>query len=103
MAYTPHGHYIEGTNPEGKPENVARCGGPRICIKCANAIADWWMDEAKRTDPRSVPAQLQELSHNQGTLFKVYDALKDAGLTKQQSIDAINLMQNYGIYFREAA
>lgn len=103
MAHTPHGHHIEGTVLEERPENVARCGGPRICLKCANAVADWWKDEAKRTDPRSIPAQLQELTHSQGTLFKVYDALKAAGLTQQQSVDAINQMQNNGIYFREAA
>lgn len=103
MAFTPHGHQIEGTDVEERPVNVARCGGPRVCIKCANAIAAWWEDEAKRTDPRSVSLQLQELTHSQGTMFKVYDALKDVGLTKQQAIDAISSMQNNGIYFREAA
>lgn len=44
----------------------------------------------------------QQLTHNEGTLRKVYDALGRAGLTEQQSIDAINDMQNNGLYFREA-
>lgn len=42
-----------------------------------------------------------ELSHNEGTLRKVYNALQRAGLTYQQSMDCINDMQNNNIYFRE--
>lgn len=44
-----------------------------------------------------------ELTHNEGTLRKVYQALWEAGLDDKQCIDTINRMQNAGIYFREAA
>jgi hypothetical protein len=44
-----------------------------------------------------------ELVVTEGTLFKVYDALRRAGLSEQQVTDAITDMQNHGIYFREAA
>lgn len=44
-----------------------------------------------------------ELTHNEGTMRKVYDALERAGLTYQQSIDCISDMQNNGLYFREAS
>lgn len=38
---------------------------------------------------------------NENTLFKVYDVLRAAGLTEEQSREAINEMQNKGILFRE--
>lgn len=37
----------------------------------------------------------------ENTLFKVYDSLRAAGLTEEQSREAINDMQNKGILFRE--
>jgi hypothetical protein len=35
MAYTTHGHHINGTSKENEPENKARCGGPNMCAKCS--------------------------------------------------------------------
>lgn len=39
--------------------------------------------------------------HGEETLGKVYTVLKNMGLDDQQTIDAVNEMQNAGIYFRE--
>lgn len=39
--------------------------------------------------------------HDDQTMTKVYQALIDTGLIEQQAMDAINSMQNAGIYFRE--
>jgi len=44
-----------------------------------------------------------DLTHDEGTLRKVYDALEAAGMNNDQAIHAITNMQNAGIYFREAA
>lgn len=33
--YTSHGHPIEGLIQLGTPETVARCGGPALCVPCA--------------------------------------------------------------------
>jgi len=38
---------------------------------------------------------------NEDTLHKVYAALEEAGLSKEQSLNAVNQMQNKGILFRE--
>lgn len=35
MAYTTHGHHIPGTTKEGRPDKVARCGGPGLCKTCS--------------------------------------------------------------------
>lgn len=35
------------------------------------------------------------------TLFKVFRALIESGLTEKQALSAINQMQNVGILFRE--
>ena len=40
-------------------------------------------------------------SYNEGTLFKVHDALLDSGLSSLQIKEAINSLQNSGILFRE--
>lgn len=40
-------------------------------------------------------------SYDENTLRKVYDALDHAGLTPEQSIDAVIALQNKGILFRE--
>lgn len=32
--YTRHGHHITGTDTIGKPNLVARCGGPGLCPDC---------------------------------------------------------------------
>lgn len=39
MAYTAHGHHIPGTDEKGKPEEVARCGGLRLCGQCKREAA----------------------------------------------------------------
>lgn len=42
MAYTTHGHHIEGS-PETtpRPTVVARCGGPKLCTGCAQEVSNW--------------------------------------------------------------
>lgn len=41
MAYTTHGHHIDGTVRDTEhPQAVARCGGPGLCQQCsADALA----------------------------------------------------------------
>lgn len=39
--------------------------------------------------------------HDDQTMAKVYDGLRDAGLTIQQALSAVNSMQNKGVLFRE--
>lgn len=39
--------------------------------------------------------------HDEETLFKTRNALREANLTETQIDDAISSMQNYGILFRE--
>lgn len=41
------------------------------------------------------------LGYDENTLFKIFDALKAAGLSTVQTRDCITDMQNRGIYFRE--
>lgn len=41
------------------------------------------------------------LSFTENTLFKVYDVLRNYGLSEEVSRDIINDMQNKGILFRE--
>lgn len=98
MAFTRHGHHIPGTIRDKYEPPRARCGGPSVCSDCALDVSSKLTIEAERP----IRTQLQELTDTQGTIFKVYDALKAAGLAQQQALDAINLMQNAGIYFREA-
>lgn len=43
-----------------------------------------------------------ELKHDEGTMQKVFEALKEQGLSEKQIVGATNAMQNAGIYFREA-
>lgn len=43
-----------------------------------------------------------ELKHDEGTMQKVFVALSDQGLSEKQIVNAVNAMQNAGIYFREA-
>lgn len=101
MAFTKHGHHIPGTiRDEYNPNSVARCGGTYMCNQCQKDAAAFFTGEV--VTPRPIGIQLQELSATQETMYKVYDALKEAGLTQQQAFDAINQMQNAGIYFREA-
>lgn len=45
----------------------------------------------------------ENLTYDEATLFKVYDALMEAGLDQAGATDAVSLMQNAGILFRELA
>lgn len=103
MTFTKHGHHIPGTiRDKYNPDSVARCGGTHVCSQCQQDAANAATFTAEVVAPRPIGIQLQELTATQGTIYKVYDALKDSGLTRQQALDAINQMQNAGIYFREA-
>lgn len=44
----------------------------------------------------------RELTHDENTLIKVYQAMRDAGSSETQARDALINMQNNGLYFREA-
>jgi hypothetical protein len=48
-------------------------------------------------------ASLYRVTHNDETMQKVYQAMRKSGLTDQQVIDAVMLVQNAGILFREAS
>lgn len=94
MAWTRHGHQIEGTEalPRDEKPPTARCGGPKICANCALDVArakaakDWHEDIS---------------CYNEFTLIKVHEALYKAGLTKAECTEAIDHMQQAGILFRE--
>lgn len=43
-----------------------------------------------------------ELKNDEGTMQKIYVALGEQGLSEKQIVNAVNAMQNAGIYFREA-
>lgn len=42
-----------------------------------------------------------KLTHSEGTLRKVYEALDVLGITGDQAVDVINEIMNRGIVFRE--
>lgn len=69
--------------------------------KLAEAALENWAVIAERTRT-NYGATGVRLTHSEDTLFKVYEALREAGLSDAQTITAVNLMQNAGIYFREA-
>jgi hypothetical protein len=50
-----------------------------------------------------MPNVHEQLYHDDQTLRKVYDTLRDTGLSESETLDAINEMQNKGLLFREAA
>jgi len=43
----------------------------------------------------------EDIYYTEGTLYKVYEALRASGATEEQAQSAINGMQNAGILFRE--
>lgn len=45
--------------------------------------------------------QPERVVSDEGTLMKVYLGLKEAGVTGQQAIDAVSMIQNQGVLFRE--
>lgn len=44
---------------------------------------------------------MESLYYDENTMFKVYDALKEAGLDEKKALETISDMQNKGIVFRE--
>jgi hypothetical protein len=44
----------------------------------------------------------RELTHDENTLIKVYEAMRNAGIDKVSATAAMHNMQNEGLYFREA-
>lgn len=40
--------------------------------------------------------------HDDGTMRKVFDALSEAGVEEKMAINAVMLMQNKGILFRQS-
>jgi hypothetical protein len=48
-----------------------------------------------------IPSREEKLMHDNSTMLKVYNALISNGFTHGHAMDAINAMQNSGIYFRE--
>lgn len=44
----------------------------------------------------------RELSHDENTLIKVYQSMRNAGISESQATTAMHNMQNEGLYFREA-
>lgn len=102
MAYTSHGHHINGTHLEDRPIGLltARCGGPHVCQQCAH-------DALEALYPVSVADEVvlepkpEKLTHDHETMTKVYDALARIGLSPQQVLDVVADMQGQGILFRE--
>lgn len=41
MAYTSHGHHIEGSPKGVAPARRARCGGPKLCPICGQEERSW--------------------------------------------------------------
>lgn len=95
MAFTRHGHQIPGTTAEPRPDDyqIARCGGVHLCPGC--------MVDMARAEAEASSWHEDITAYNEGTLFKVRDALYRAGLTKVECTEAIQQMQNAGILFRE--
>ena len=42
-----------------------------------------------------------KLTHDEGTMHKVFSSLAESGLSETQVVSAISCMQNSGILFRE--
>lgn len=93
MAWTSHGHQIPGTEELtiGRPPKVP-CGNAPICVNCMLEVAkadkmQKWHEEVN--------------CYNEGTRYKVYEALWKAGLTRSECNNAIEYMERAGILFRE--
>lgn len=77
MAYTTHGHQIEGTKIEDvKPEVVARCGGPGLCSKCSReAVAETAGLKSRKDIIMSMAAELIDASVKNGTFAGVHTVI----------------------------
>lgn len=74
------------------------------CARAEKAEADLetWRARAERAGVAPPPAETTlELTHDEGTMRKVWDALFRAGLDERGVLGAVNDMQNAGIFFRE--
>lgn len=65
-----------------------------------SGIASSWAQIAAQMTPDPELEVVTE-THNEGTLFKVREALEKAGLGPTRLDEAVNEMQNAGILFRE--
>lgn len=103
MAYTSHGHHIPGTVMNGeRPLQVARCGGPPLCTDCAKETANYISAHQKEMwETLKMTNDKGNETHDEKTLLKVLNSLLDAGVKYEQAINAIRIMQNNGILFRE--
>lgn len=54
MAYTFHGHHIEGTSTENPPDSRARCGGPGLCAVCSRQASVYPKPESDLTRPTTL-------------------------------------------------
>lgn len=105
MAFTTHGHQIEGSPAQPRPAGmlVVRCGGPVLCSQCSKEAADWLktnevtIEPAPTTPPTAPPEEF----YNEETLRKVYDVLWRTGHKYQESVDLVTELLNVGILFRE--
>lgn len=87
MTYTSHGHYIPGTQVSAlPPRQVARCGGPGMCVVCSREAAG---------------EKVAEVDHGPDTLQKVTRALTIGGFAPDVVEDIIRILHNENIVFRE--
>jgi len=61
MAWTRHGHQIEGTPVEPAQPRVARCGGPTLCRECWADVQAWSVFNPKEEKPPSFEEELRAL------------------------------------------
>jgi hypothetical protein len=107
-AYTSHGHEIRGSvEDHPRPEARARCGGPAMCAQCQKEVGAWRIPPSVPAHHIRLPQEDADLwttdtvRYNENTLFKVRDALKDAGLDDSTVLEAVIHLQNQGLLFRE--
>lgn len=74
-----------------------------MCAECQKEVGAW------RIPPHHIRLPQEDahlwttdtVRYNENTLFKVRDALKDAGLDDSTVLEAVIHMQNQGLLFRE--
>lgn len=96
--WTTHGHHIPGKSLLGAPGIIPRCEGIGKCEQCTREA---W-PEKTTTEPKGVVWTAANTEwHNDGTILVVFRALRNV-LTEDQTLDAIRVMQNEGILFRQS-
>lgn len=83
-------------------------GAASVCWEPMNGTGIFMTERAARIADELLALVMQfasvyRVTHNDGTMQKVYQAMRKSGLEDQQVIDAVMLMQNAGILFREGA